>query len=43
VTAAAGYVYRLLHRLPLESFMSYVSLETIRPVPVSVEEIKTYL
>ncbi len=42
-TAAAGYVWKLLHRLPLTSFISFVSLDTIRPVPVSAEEIGAYL
>lgn len=42
-TAAAGYIYRLLHRKPLVSFMSFVNLEAIRPVPVSAEEIRAYL
>ncbi|MBN1121797.1 MAG: ThiF family adenylyltransferase [Anaerolineae bacterium] len=41
--AAASYVFRLLHRIPLTSFISFVSLEAIRPVPVSDEEIRTYL
>lgn len=40
---AAGYLYRLLYRKPLHSFMSYVSLEAVHPVPISWEEIKPYL
>ena len=42
-TAGATYVYRLLHRIPLTSFMSFVNLDAIRPVPVSSEEIRAYL
>ena len=42
-TAGATYVYRLLHRIPLTSFMSFVGLDAIRPVPVSDEEIRAYL
>jgi PRTRC genetic system ThiF family protein len=42
-TAAAGYVYRLLHRKPLVSFLSFVNLEAIRQVPVSADEITVYL
>jgi PRTRC genetic system ThiF family protein len=42
-TCAAAYIWKLLHRKPLVSFMSFVSLEAIRPVPVSSEEIRAYL
>lgn len=42
-TAASNYVYRLLYRKPLNSFMSWVSLEAVRPVPISREEIEPYL
>jgi hypothetical protein len=43
LTEARCEVYRLLHRMPLESFMSYVSLGAIWSMPVSVEEIRAYL
>jgi hypothetical protein len=34
-TAAASYVYRLLHGMPLESFLRVVSLVAVRLVPYS--------
>jgi hypothetical protein len=42
-TDARGEVHRLLHRMPPESFMSYVSLGAIWSIPVSVEEFGAYL
>jgi len=42
-TAAAGYVHRLLHRIPLIHFLSFISLEAVRPVRVSRVEMETYI
>ena len=42
VTASA-YVYRLLHRQPLKHFMSFISLETTRPIEISAENLMAYL
>jgi PRTRC genetic system ThiF family protein len=40
---AAGYIWRLLHRQPLTSFASFISLHAVRPVIISAEEIRHYL
>jgi PRTRC genetic system ThiF family protein len=42
-TAAASYVWKLLHHQPLHHFMTYVSLAAVRPVGVSAAEIRHYL
>lgn len=42
-TAAAGYVWKLLNREPIHSLMTFVSLDTARPVGISKEEIEAYL
>jgi hypothetical protein len=42
-TTAAGYIWRLLHRQPLTSFASFISLHAVRPVVISAEEIRHYV
>ncbi|GAB4482613.1 MAG: hypothetical protein Kow00124_31580 [Anaerolineae bacterium] len=42
-TAAASYIYRLLYRRPLTSFMTFVSLDAVRPVLISKESIGAYV
>jgi PRTRC genetic system ThiF family protein len=42
-TAAASYVYRLVYRRPLHSFMSFVSLDGVRPVPITKEDIEAFV
>lgn len=42
-TAAAGYVFRLLYRKPLTSFLSFVSLEAVRPIPISKEDLEVFV
>lgn len=42
-TAAASYIYRLLYRKPLTSFMTFVSLDAVRPVPISGEDIAAFV
>lgn len=43
--AAAQYVYRLLHRHPITSFVSYVSADgmSVRSVPICRDELLAYL
>lgn len=42
---AAQYVYRLLHRQPITTFKTYVSLDMLamRSVPISEDELHPYL
>lgn len=42
-TAAAAYVYRLLYLKPLTSFMTFVSLDAVRPVPITRNDIEAYI
>jgi PRTRC genetic system ThiF family protein len=44
-TVAAGYVYRLLHREPIHSFVSYISADTlsVRSLPICRDELLPYL
>lgn len=42
-TAAASYIYRLLYRKPLQSFMTFVGLDAVRPVPITRENIEQYI
>jgi PRTRC genetic system ThiF family protein len=42
-TAAAVYVYRLLYRKPLVSFLSFVSLDTVRPISITKEEMEVFI
>jgi PRTRC genetic system ThiF family protein len=44
-TVAASYVYKLLHREPITTFLTYVNLQylTMRSLPISNLEIESYL
>jgi len=42
-TASASYIYRLLYRKPLQSFMTFVGLDAVRPVPITRENIEQYV
>lgn len=42
-TAAATYAYRLLYRKPLYSFMTFVTLDAVRPMDISREAIEAYI
>lgn len=42
-TAAAPYIYRLLRRIPLHSWMTFVSLDAVRPVAITSEDIESYI
>lgn len=42
-TAAASYAYRLLHRIPLTHFMSYVSLDAMHAILISTETLRAHL
>ncbi len=39
------YIYKLLHRQPIHSFMSYISAESmsVRSVPIDADSLKSYL
>ena len=41
----AGYVYKLLHRLPVTTFLSYVSVDglSVRSLPICRDELLSYL
>lgn len=41
-TAAAAYVFRLLYRKPLHSFMTFVSLDAVRPIAITPENLQAY-
>lgn len=42
---AAGYVYKLLHRQPITTFISYVDLDlmNVRSVPITAENLRPFL
>ncbi len=44
-TIAAQYLYKLLHRQPITSFVSYVSADSmsVRSVPICRDELLAYL
>lgn len=44
-TLAAQYIYKLLHRQPITSFVSYISADgmNVRSVPICREELMPYL
>lgn len=44
-TICAGYVYRLLHRQPVTSFLNFIDLDSLatRPIPISRDNILSYL
>lgn len=44
-TVAAQYVFKLLHRQPITSFLTYVDLDglTMRSVPITSEDIRAYV
>jgi PRTRC genetic system ThiF family protein len=44
-TVAAGYVYKMLHREPIKTFLTFVNLEymSMRSLPISRAEIEPYL
>lgn len=42
-TAAAAYIFRLLYRKPLQSFMTFVSLDAVRPIAITPENIEQYV
>ncbi len=41
----AGYIYKLLHRLPITTFLSYISIDglSVRSLPICRDELLTYL
>jgi PRTRC genetic system ThiF family protein len=41
----AGYVYKLLHRLPITTFLSYISIDglSVRSLPICCDELLPYL
>lgn len=41
----AGYVYKLLHRQPVTTFLSYVSVDTlsVRSLPICCDELLPYV
>jgi PRTRC genetic system ThiF family protein len=44
--ATAQYIYKLLHRQPIQSFMSFISsdsLMSVRSIPITADEIRTRL
>ncbi len=41
--AAANYTYRMLYRKPFTSYMAFVSLEAVRPVPITKEDIEAFI
>lgn len=44
-TIVSGYVYKLLHRQPITTFLTYASLDglTVRSLPICRDELSTYL
>lgn len=42
-TTAVAYVYRLLYRIPLYAFMSFITLDAVRPMPISKQAIEAYI
>jgi nicotinamide riboside kinase len=42
---AAQYVYKLLHRERIDSFMTYIDTDTLttKSLPISADEIRSYL
>jgi hypothetical protein len=44
-TIASQYIYKLLHRQPIASFVSYVSADgmSVRSVPICRDELLPYL
>ncbi|MBZ0297482.1 MAG: hypothetical protein K8L99_33300 [Anaerolineae bacterium] len=44
-TIASQYIYKLLHRQPITSFVSYISADgmSVRSIPICREELSAYL